>query len=214
MFEYLVPIKFILDVLGKCYEKIRKMGPSRKKKLLGRELIKIMMQLQDVISDAEDLFEFLANSKKEISQRGQKEYIGVLQRKIMDQGDKILSLDALGYNRQLNELFSILIPELRDRLHGLLCSKGSALGEAFMYLRDVRIKWEEDTLVINQVIHLKDIYDIKEWYEHTKMTDVKLLEKINEQRQIIDELKEKTEELRKVIISIFDINDLIAFTNP
>ncbi|MEW6657119.1 MAG: hypothetical protein AB1424_00525 [Thermodesulfobacteriota bacterium] len=214
MFEYLVPIKFIFDILEKCYKKIRKMGPSRKKKLLGRELIKLLMQLQDVISDAEELFDLIANSKQEISQIGQKGYIGVLQRKIMDQSDKILSLNSLGGYRQLDELFKILMPELRDRLHGLLWSKGSALGEAFMYLRDIRIKMEEDTLIINQVITLEDIDDIKSWYEYTMAPDVKLLERIDEQKQIISELKEKTEELRKVIISIFDINDLIALTNP
>lgn len=210
MFEYLGPIKMVIDILEKCYQKIKRMKPSKKKRLLGRELIKLMMLLQDIASNADELFEYISNSKYEIVKIGPEKFIGNLQKKLFRQMSDISALDSLMWAEQLDELYRILIPELREKMSYLLYSKGSVLSQVLYYLRDIHIRWEDDTLVINKM-DLKDLDDIKDWCKTTD-EDTKLLERIDEQKQIIDELRDKTEELRKFIINTFNLDELIALT--
>jgi hypothetical protein len=105
------------------------------------------------------------------------------------------------------------MPEMRGRLYALCSEKGAALYAVIYYLHDIKIKWENDDLIINQSVNFTDIDDIRKWYKKTKVKDIKLLEKIDDQRKIIDEIKAKAEELRKYLLDTFDINELISYSS-
>jgi hypothetical protein len=136
-----------------------------------------------------------------------------LRKKFLDQGESISFFLALSRDSQLKELYKILIPEMRDKLYRLCSEKGAALYAVLYYLHDIKIIWENEELMLNQTVNFTEIDDIRKWYKKTKVKKVRLLENIEGQQKIIDEIKNKAEELRKFILDTFDIDELISYSS-
>jgi hypothetical protein len=102
---------------------------------------------------------------------------------------------------------------MRDKLYRLCSEKGAALYAVLYYLHDIKIIWENEELMLNQTVNFTEIDDIRKWYKKTKVKKVRLLENIEGQQKIIDEIKNKAEELRKFILDTFDIDELISYSS-
>lgn len=212
MFEYLNPIKLFIEILENLYDRIKKMRISYKKRELGRELIQILLKLQNIIFLADEIFKYISNSEREIKKVGPDNYIRNLKEKFQEQAQKIYSLVSSIEQGEFSTLYSIFVPDMKINLRNLCLEKGGALIAVIHHLHDIRIKFKDDTLFVNQKVNFSEIEHIKKWYRKIKVEDIRLLDRIHEQRQIINEIKDKTENLRIFLKDTFNIEELISYT--
>lgn len=209
MYEYLAPIKAFFDLLKGSYDTIKKYGPSKKKNILGKELIKILLQLQVILSYAEKIMILIKNSKNIIKEKGSNKYINVLRESFKSQAHNIYLLQSLFMQEQVEGLLSILMLDTKNKLLKLIERKGSALYFVEGYLSNLQIKIDKEDVYINSKINFHDLEDIRNWVR--KSENIKLLEEVDAHEIIIKEIKEQTEELRKFIIETFSLEEILSY---
>lgn len=210
MYEYLAPIKLLFDLLKDGYTTIKKYVPSRKKTILGKELIKILLQLQLILSEAENIMYLIKDSKAIISEKGSNYYVENLRDKFRLQAHNISFFKSLFIQEQIRGLLSILIPEKKDKILMLMERKGSALFFVVDYLLTVQIKMEGEEAFVNNNIYFRDLEDIRKWVRNSEK--IKLLEEVDDHEIIINQIKEKTEELRKFLLETFSLEEILSYT--